>query len=92
MSAQWFINAIKERETNMMKIMKCIVTLQHDYFLEGDIMLLKPMILKDVAERTNLDISTVSRVISNNTRKRLLALFFLRNYSRRGFRIRKGLW
>jgi RNA polymerase sigma-54 factor len=64
-SAQWFISAIKERETNMLKIMRCIVEMQMDYFQDGDIMQLKPMILKNVAEKTDLDISTVSRIISN---------------------------
>jgi RNA polymerase sigma-54 factor len=64
-SAHWFISAIRERETNMLKIMHCIAEMQMDYFQEGDIMQLKPMILKNVAEKTDLDISTVSRIISN---------------------------
>jgi RNA polymerase sigma-54 factor len=64
-SAQWFIHAVRERESNMMKIMQCIVDFQFDYFMEGDIMMLKPMILRTVAEKTHLDISTISRIISN---------------------------
>ncbi|MGC4036616.1 MAG: RNA polymerase factor sigma-54 [Chitinophagaceae bacterium] len=89
-SAQWFINAIKERETNMMKIMKCIVDLQHDYFQEGDIMQLKPMILKDVAERTNLDISTVSRVISNKYAETPFGTIFLKKLFSEGLPDKEG--
>jgi len=65
LSAQWFISAIQQRETNMLKTMKAIVQYQYDYFRTGDIMLLKPMILKNIAERVNLDISTISRITSN---------------------------
>ncbi len=64
-SAQWFITAVKEREGNMLKVMKAILKLQKDYFREGDIKLLKPMILKNVADIVGLDISTVSRIASN---------------------------
>jgi len=90
MSAQWFINAIKERETNMLKIMKCIVEIQHDYFQEGDIMLLKPMILKDVAEKTNLDISTVSRVISNKYAETHFGTIFLKKLFSEGLPDKEG--
>ncbi|MFT3825413.1 MAG: RNA polymerase factor sigma-54 [Chitinophagaceae bacterium] len=64
-SAQWFITAVKEREGNMLNVMKAILKLQKDYFREGDIKLLKPMILKNVADIVGLDISTVSRIASN---------------------------
>ena len=89
-SAQWFINAIKERETNMMKIMKTIVDIQKDYFREGDIMLLKPMILKDVAERTKLDISTVSRVISNKYAETPFGTIFLKKLFSEGLPDKEG--
>ena len=49
----------------MLKTMKAIVQYQYDYFRTGDIMLLKPMILKNIAERVSLDISTISRITSN---------------------------
>ena len=65
LSAQWFISAIQQRETNMLKTMRAIVQYQYEYFRTGDIMLLKPMILKNIAERVNLDISTISRITSN---------------------------
>lgn len=64
-SAQWFISAIQQRESTMLNVMKAIVKLQHDYFLEGDIKMIKPMILKNVADIVGVDISTVSRITSN---------------------------
>jgi RNA polymerase sigma-54 factor len=64
-SAKWFIEAIKQRERTMLKTMTAIVELQRDFFLTGDEKKLKPMILKDVAEKIGMDISTVSRTASN---------------------------
>jgi len=64
-SAQWFISAIQQRESTMLNVMKAIVKLQYAYFLEGDIKLMKPMILKNVADIVGVDISTVSRITSN---------------------------
>jgi len=64
-SAKWFIDAIKQRENTMLSTLKAIVRLQYDYFQTGDIKKLRPMILKDVAEIFDMDISTVSRVTTN---------------------------
>jgi RNA polymerase sigma-54 factor len=64
-AAEWFVNAIRQRETTMLKVMEAIVRLQHDYFQEGDITKLKPMILKNVADMVGVDISTVSRITCN---------------------------
>jgi RNA polymerase sigma-54 factor len=64
-SAQWFINAIRQRESTMLRVMKAILHHQYDYFMEGDIKLLKPMILKNIADETGVDISTVSRITCN---------------------------
>lgn len=61
-AAQGFINAVKQRQMTLYSTMKAIVSLQRPFFLEGDESLLKPMILKDVADRTGLDVSTISRV------------------------------
>ena len=58
-SAKWFIDAIKQRQDTLLKTMRAIVQLQYDFFQEGDESDLKPMILKDVAERIFMDISTV---------------------------------
>lgn len=64
-SAKWFIDAIKQRQNTLLNTMEAIMTYQHDFFLTGDETDLRPMILKDIAERTNLDISTVSRVANS---------------------------
>lgn len=61
-AAQGFIDAVKQRQNTLMTTMQAIIDLQRPFFLEGDESLLRPMILKDVAERTKLDISTISRV------------------------------
>ena len=61
-AAQGFIDAVKQRQNTLMTTMQAIVDLQRPFFLDGDESLLRPMILKDVAERTGLDISTISRV------------------------------
>ena len=64
-AAEWFVNAIRQRETTMLKVMEAIVRIQHEYFQEGDITKLKPMILKNVADMVGVDISTVSRITCN---------------------------
>ena len=64
-AAQWFISAIELREANMMKVMRAILQMQYNYFLSGDMMQLKPMILKNIADKVGLDISTVSRITCN---------------------------
>jgi RNA polymerase sigma-54 factor len=64
-SAQWFIDAIRQREENMLLIMRSILRKQRDYFLTGDISVLQPMILKNIADEVGLDISTISRVTCN---------------------------
>ena len=64
-AARWFIDAINQRQNTLYTTMKAIIDLQEDYFLTGDETQLKPMILKDVADRIGLDISTVSRVANS---------------------------
>lgn len=63
-AANWLIEAIQQRESTMLKTMRTIVKLQEDYFKTGDIRVLKPMVLRDIAERINMDVSTISRVTS----------------------------
>ena len=63
-SARGFIQALRQREQTMTRTMQAIIDLQRPYFMDGDETLLKPMILKDVAEKTGYDISTISRVTS----------------------------
>jgi len=64
-SAKWFIDAINQRQNTLYITMKAIVDIQEEYFLTGDETKLKPMILKDVADKIGLDISTVSRVANS---------------------------
>ncbi len=61
-SAKWFIDAVKQRQNTLQRTMEAIVSIQYDFFLNEDETMLKPMILKDVAQKTGLDISTISRV------------------------------
>ena len=64
-SAKWFIYAIKQRQHTLIISMNAIINLQKEYFLTGNESKLKPMILKDIAEKTGLDISTISRVANS---------------------------
>ena len=64
-SAKWFIDAIRQRQQTMYRTMYAILQYQYDFFLSGDQKTLRPMILKDIAEITGLDISTVSRVANS---------------------------
>lgn len=80
-SAKWFIDAVKQRQNTLQRTMEAIVALQYDFFLTEDESQLKPMILKDVAERTGFDISTISRVsnskyVQTNTAVYPLKYFF----------------
>ena len=64
-AAKWFIDAIKQRQHTLLSTMGTIMDYQQEFFLTGDETTLRPMILKDIAERTGLDISTVSRVANS---------------------------
>ncbi|AIH01942.1 RNA polymerase, sigma 54 subunit, rpon/sigl [Riemerella anatipestifer CH3] len=64
-AAKWYIDAINQRQNTLMQTISAIVKLQHEYFLTGDDKSLKPMILKDVADITGFDISTISRVVKS---------------------------
>jgi RNA polymerase sigma-54 factor len=64
-SAKWFIDAIKQRQNTLLLTMNAILEYQNEYFIDGDETKLRPMILKDVAEMTGFDISTVSRVANS---------------------------
>lgn len=64
-TANWFINALRQRNETLMNTMGAIVNYQHEFFMEGDNVYLRPMVLKDIADRTGYDVSTISRVCSN---------------------------
>lgn len=79
-SAQWFINSIKQRQATLLQTMSAIVHFQKEFLLTGDEAALKPMILKDVAEMTNLDISTVSRVANSKFVQTQFGTFSLKHF------------
>ncbi|MBQ8545127.1 MAG: RNA polymerase factor sigma-54 [Alistipes sp.] len=64
-SAKWFISAIKQRHDTLMRTMQEILSFQKEYFKDGDQSKLRPMILKDIADRAGLDVSTISRVVNS---------------------------
>ena len=89
-SAQWFVNAIKQRESTMMQIMRAIVELQREYFLTSEVSLLKPMILKNIADKVGVDISTVSRVTSNKYVDTPFGIILLKNLFTEGIINKEG--
>jgi RNA polymerase sigma-54 factor len=89
-SAQWFIHAVQQRESTMLKIMRAIVQMQYDYFMTGDISQLKPMILKNIAEMVNVDISTVSRITCNKYAESPFGLLLLKDLFTEGIANQTG--
>lgn len=83
-SAKWFIESIKQRQNTLLNTMQTIIDFQHDYFIDGDESKLKPMILKDIAERTGLDISTVSRVVNSKYIQTHFGIFPLKHFFSEG--------
>ncbi len=89
-SAKWFIDAIKQRQNTLMTVMNSILDYQHDYFLEGDETKMRPMILKDIAELTNLDISTISRVSNSKYIQTHFGIFPLKYFFSEGMQTDSG--
>lgn len=78
-SAKWFIDAVKQREKTLMLTVNTIVDYQKKFFISGDKQYMKPMILKDIADKINMDISTVSRVINAKYISSPYGTFLLKN-------------
>ena len=89
-AAQNFINAIKQRHQTLLTTMQVIIDLQRPFFLEGDETLLKPMILKDVAEKAKLDVSTISRVSNSKYVQTNFGIFPLRFFFSDGYTTEEG--
>ena len=87
-SAQWFIDSIRQRQNTLMNTMKTMVALQEDFFKYGEG--LKPMILKDVAERVGLDISTISRVVNGKYVQTNFGVFELKYFFSEGIETASG--
>ncbi len=79
-AAKWFIDAIKQRQQTLLKTMNAIVQYQYDFFLDGDESKLRPMILKDIANEIQMDISTVSRVANSKAVQTEFGIFPLKYF------------
>jgi len=79
-SAQWFIEALQQRHSTMLVSMHAIMMYQYEYFASGDESKLKPMILKDIADTVNLDISTISRVANSKYVQTPYGTFLLKTF------------
>ncbi len=89
-SAKWFIDAIKQRQNTLLMTMNAIIKYQEEYFMEGDETKLKPMILKDIAEITGLDISTISRVSNSKYIQTHFGIFSLKYFFSEGLQNEEG--
>jgi len=84
-SAEWFISAIKQRRDTLFKTMSSIVSFQNDFFSTGDINTLHPMILKDIADSTGYDISTIWRVVDSKYVQTRFGIFPLKDFFSGGY-------
>ncbi len=89
-SAKWFIDAIRQRQQTLLKTMRTIVNYQYEYFLTGDESKLRPMILKDIAEKIDMDISTVSRVANSKSIQTEFGTFMLKYFFSEGIATDSG--
>jgi RNA polymerase sigma-54 factor len=79
-SAKWFMDALHQRQQTLLLTIDAIINYQREYFLDGDETKLRPMILKDIADRVNLDISTVSRVANSKYVQTQFGTFLLKSF------------
>mgnify|MGYP003339208976 FL=1 len=89
-AAKWFIDAIKQRQQTLMETMRAIMHYQYEYFLEGDQRKLKKMVLRDIAEKVNMDISTVSRVANSKYVQTHFGTFLLKSFFSEGLQTESG--
>ncbi len=89
-SAKWFVEALKQRQNTLRSTMESILDYQKEYFLDGDESHLKPMVLKDIAERTGFDISTISRVVNSKYIETHFGIFPLKYFFSEGLENQQG--
>ena len=89
-SAKWFVEAVKQRHNTLSNTMQAIVDYQHDYFIDGDETHLKPMVLKDIAEKTGFDISTISRVVNSKYIETHFGIYSLKYFFSEGLENQDG--
>ena len=89
-SAKWFVEAIRQRHNTLSSTMQAIVDYQHEYFVDGDETNLKPMVLKDIAEKTGFDISTISRVVNSKYIETHFGIYSLKYFFSEGLENQEG--
>ena len=89
-SAKWFIEALRQRQNTLESTMQAIISYQHDYFIDGDESSLRPMVLKDIAEITGFDISTISRVVNSKWIETHFGIFPLKYFFSEGLENSEG--
>ena len=89
-SAKWFVEALKQRQNTLMSTMRAIVDYQKDYFTDGDEAHLRPMVLKDIADITGFDISTISRVVNSKYIETHFGIFPLKYFFSEGLENQDG--
>jgi RNA polymerase sigma-54 factor len=89
-SAKWFIDAIKQRQNTLLRTMEAILHYQYPFFVDGDEAALRPMILKDIAEKIDMDISTVSRVANSKSIQTEFGVFPLKYFFSEGIATDSG--
>ena len=89
-SAKWFVEALKQRHNTLQSTMQAIIDYQHDYFMDGDETNLRPMVLKDIAEKTGFDISTISRVVNSKYIETHFGIFPLKYFFSEGLENQDG--
>jgi RNA polymerase sigma-54 factor len=89
-SAKWFVEAIKQRHNTLQSTMQAIIDYQREYFLDGDETNLKPMVLKDIAEKTGFDISTISRVVNSKYIETHFGIYSLKYFFSEGLENQDG--
>ena len=89
-SAKWFVEAIKQRHNTLQSTMQAIIDYQREYFIDGDESNLRPMVLKDIAEKTGYDISTISRVVNSKYIETHFGIYSLKYFFSEGLENQDG--
>ena len=89
-SAKWFVEALKQRHNTLQSTMQAIIDYQRDYFMDGDEANLRPMVLKDIAEKTGFDISTISRVVNSKWIETHFGIYPLKYFFSEGLENQEG--
>ena len=89
-AAKWFIDAIKQRQQTLLRTMNAIIEYQYEFFLEGDESKFRPMILKDIADKINMDISTISRVANSKSIQTDFGIYPLKYFFSEGISTKTG--